>query len=454
MVRLTQNVEAAFEVETNYSDPADSSLTHLGLLDTFDPRQVEMNVTPVPSLGQSTDAHHAAGPINVTLPIKVACQGTGWKQLLGRAIGATDLDEGAGGTTLVPHKLTKTPSSLAILARETGVGFTLATGVVPNEVTLEADYTAGGYITVDAQCTAFFTQDSTANNMNFADDGGFLVDNYTDGGVTFPSAPTDDPLLPSNLVVSFAKTSDLETELTIDGPAGSYIEIGEKFLRAFDGNDVLDTNVTAGGAVTAAGVVNLTNAAADTLGDLDTLFGTDPSSGKTGWTVPTNTNTSLTTNLLKGIYSTDTQRTIQGVDSTSTTLPNVFSNLKTVSLKIANNNTSIPASVTRGASSNITKWLQNASIGQGKADVTLDVTMTAENEDLYDIYVAGGVIPLVRLDFGDSVGSIALTNGTITSFTRPLSGGGEVVDTISMKFRGAGDIRDYSSLAISADWTV
>ena len=82
-------------------------------------------------------------------------------------------------------------------------------------------------------------------------------------------------------------------------------------------------------AVTAAGVVNLTNAAADTLGDLDTLFGTDPSSGKTGWTVPTNTNTSLTTNLLKGIYSTDTQRTIQGVDSTSTTLPNVFSNLKT-----------------------------------------------------------------------------------------------------------------------------
>jgi hypothetical protein len=80
--------------------------------------------------------------------------------------------------------------------------------------------------------------------------------------------------------------------------------------------------------------------------------------------------------------------------------------------------------------------------------------MTAENEDLYDIYVAGGVIPLVRLDFGDSVGSIALTNGTITSFTRPLSGGGEVVDTISMKFRGAGDVRDYSSLAISADWTV
>ncbi|HAI42195.1 MAG TPA: hypothetical protein DCM40_30835 [Maribacter sp.] len=453
MVRLTQNVEAAFEVETNYSDPADSSLTHLGLLDTFDPRQVEMNVTPVPSLGQSTDAHHAAGPIDVTIPIKVACQGTGWKQLLGRAIGAIDIDDSGGGTTLVPHKLSiGTPASLAILVKETGVGFTLATGVVPNEVTLEADYTTGGYITVDAQCTAFFTQDS--DDMNLSDNSGFLIDNYADGGVSFPAAPTDDPLLPSDLVVSFAKTSNLETELTIDGPAGSYIEIGEKYLRTFDLNNVLDSNVDAGGAVTAAGVVNLTNAAADTLGDLDTLFGTSSGAGKSGWTVPTNTNTSLTTNLLKGIYSTDTSRTIQGVDSTSTTLPNVFSNLKTVSLKIANNNTPIPARVTRGASSNITKWLQNASIAQGKADVTLDLTMTAENEDLYDIYVSGGVIPLVRLDFGDSVGSIALTNGTITSFTRPLTGGTEIVDTVSIKFRGAGDARDFSSLAISADWTV
>ena len=79
--------------------------------------------------------------------------------------------------------------------------------------------------------------------------------------------------------------------------------------------------------------------------------------------------------------------------------------------------------------------------------------MTAEDEDLYDIYHSGGVIPLIRLDFGTS-GSIALTNGTITSFSRPLSGGGEVVDTVSIKFRGAGDIRDFSSLAISADWTV
>ena len=457
MVKLTQNVEAAFEVEVSYGDPEDSALTHIGLLDTFDPKLVEMNITPVPSIGQSTDAFHASGPINVTLPLKVACQGTGWKQLLGRAIGATDLDDAGGGSTLVPHKLTNSVSSLAIMAKETGTGFTLVTGVVPNEVTLTADYTTGGYITCEANCTALFTQDSASNDMNFSNDSGFLVDNYSDGGVSFPSAPTDEPLLPSNLTVSYAKTSNLETELTIDGPVGSYIEIGEKYLKAYDGNFVLDSNVTAGGAVTAVGVVNLTNGGADTIGDLDDLFGTTSGAGKTGWTVNASTDTSLSTNLLKGIYSTDSSRTIQGVNTHAADglLPNTFSNLKTVSLKIANNNTPIAGTVTRNS---ITKWLQNANIGRGKSDITLDLTMTAEDNELYDIYngatAADRLIPLIRLDFGSSVGSIALTNGTITSFSRPLSGGGEVVDSVSIKFKGAGDIGNYSSFAISADWTL
>jgi len=454
MVRLTQNVEAAFEVETSYSDPADSSLTHIGLLDTFDPRAVAMNITPVPSIGQSTDAHHAAGPIDVTLPLKVACQGTGWKQLFGRAIGATDLDDGGGGTTLVPHKLTNSVSSLAILAKETGVGYTLATGVVPNEVTLEADFTTGGYMTVDAACTAFYSQDSAANDLDFSNDDGLLIDNYSD--VTFPSAPTDEPLLPSDLTISYAKTSDLESSLNIDGPAGSYIEIGERYIKTYLTDGTLDTDVTAGGAVTAVGVIDMTNAAADKLEDLDALFGTSSGAGKDGWTVTNNTNDSLSVNLLKGIYSTDTARTISGVNTAVTTgvLPQTFDNLKTVALKIANNNTSIPGKVTRGdGSPAVTKWLQNANVGRGKSDITLDLTMTAENEDLYDIYAAGGVIPLIRLDLGTS-GSIALTNGTITSFSRPLTGGGEVVDSVSIKFRGAGDIKDYSSLAISADWTL
>ena len=124
----------------------------------------------------------------------------------------------------------------------------------------------------------------------------------------------------------------------------------------------------------------------------------------------------------------------------------LFSNLKTVSLKIANNNTSIPGKTG-------TTWLQNNAISRGKADVTLDLTMTAEDDTLYDKYKKNTTIPLVRLDFGAS-GSIALTNGTITSFSRPLTPGGEIVDTMSIKFRGSGDFKNFSSYAISADWTL
>jgi len=56
----------------------------------------------------------------------------------------------------------------------------------------------------------------------------------------------------------------------------------------------------------------------------------------------------------------------------------------------------------------------------------------------------------MRLDFGTN-GSIALTNGTITSFTRPITGGTELTDTLSIKFRGNGNYRNYSAFAISAD---
>ena len=92
MVKIAQNIQVAYEAETNYGDPPNGTLLHLGLLDTFDPRAVEMNITPVPSIGQSTDAFHARGPLAVSLPLKVACQGDGWKAILGRAIGGTDLD--------------------------------------------------------------------------------------------------------------------------------------------------------------------------------------------------------------------------------------------------------------------------------------------------------------------------------------------------------------------------
>lgn len=424
MVKITQNVEAAYEAEAAYGNPAASALSHFGLLDTFDPRAVERNITPVPSIGQSTDAFHAAGPIAVSLPIKVACQGTGWQALLGRAIGGTSFTEG-GGTVNYPLKLTNTVDSLAILAKETGGDFTLVAGVVPNEVTLEADYTTGGFITLDAQCTAQYTEDDTDGNFTGGD---FYTEDYS--SVAFPASPSADPLIPTDLTVSVGLAADT-SKITIDGPAGSYVEVGEKFIRLFDASGI-DTSLDSDGTI---------DLAADSFDTLTELASTINGDGN--WTCSAASSyADSSVNLLKGIYETTSSRDIFA----TTNMTSEFTNLKTVSLKIANNNVSIPGKTG-------TKFLQNNKISRGKADITLDLSMTAEDETYYDLYKSGGTIPLIRLDFGTS-GSIALTNGTITAFSRPLTGGGEIVDTMTIKFRGAGDIKDFSAYAISADFTL
>ena len=436
MVKITQNVEAAYEAEAAYGNPAASALSHFGLLDTFDPRAVERNITPVPSIGQSTDAFHAAGPIAVSLPIKVACQGTGWQALLGRAIGGTSFTEG-GGTVNYPLKLTNTVDSLAILAKETGGDFTLVAGVVPNEVTLEADYTTGGFITLDAQCTAQYTEDDTDGNFTGGD---FYTEDYS--AVAFPAAPSADPLIPTDLTVSVGLAADT-SKITIDGPPLSYVEVGERFIRIFDDNtgtvgvesgdsSLLDTGINSDGTI------DLAADSFDTLTELASAINSDGN-----WTCSAASSyADSSVNLLKGIYNTASSRDIFA----TTNMTSEFTNLKTVSLKVMNNNVSIPGKTG-------TKFLQNNKISRGKADITLDLSMTAEDETYYDLYKSGGTIPLVRLDFGTS-GSIALTNGTITAFSRPLTGGGEIVDTMTIKFRGAGDIKDFSAYAISADFTL
>ena len=424
MVKITQNVEAAYEAEAAYGNPAASALSHFGLLDTFDPRAVERNITPVPSIGQSTDAFHAAGPIAVSLPIKVACQGTGWQALLGRAIGGTSFTEG-GGTVKYPLKLTNTVDSLAILAKEAGGDFTLVAGVVPNEVTLEADYTTGGFITLDAQCTAQYTEDDTDGDFTGGD---FYTEDYS--SVAFPASPSADPLIPTDLTVSVGLAADT-SKITIDGPAGSYVEVGEKFIRLFDASGI-DTSLDSDGTI---------DLAADSFDTLTELASTINGDGN--WTCSAASSyADSSVNLLKGIYETTSSRDIFA----TTNMTSEFTNLKTVSLKVMNNNVSIPGKTG-------TKFLQNNKISRGKADITLDLSMTAEDETYYDLYKSGGTIPLVRLDFGTS-GSIALTNGTITAFSRPLTGGGEIVDTMTIKFRGAGDIKDFSAYAISADFTL
>ena len=450
MVKITQNIEAAYEVESTYGNPPATALSHLGLLDTFDPRSVERNITPVPSIGQSTDTHHAKGPLTVTLPLKIACQGTGWKQLIGRAIGVTNVDNGAGGglDLNVPHKLTSDVSSLAILAKETGGDYTLVGGVVPNEVTLTADYSTGGYITCEATCTGQYSEDD--DNGQFT--GTFYTEDYRPASVAFPNAPSDEPLLPTDLTVTVGPNlgnSDVAVStkgIQIDGPLGSYVEVGEGYIRAFTNADILATAFDVDGAIPLDADLNA----------LDTLI-----TGDTGWdsTVLGSGGAELSANLVKGIYK--TSNTIDDdADSTETGNANIyvatdvdtvgmtteFDNLKTVALKIANNNTALP-----GKTNSV--WLQNNKIARGKSDITLDITMTGEDETWYDKYVAGTNIPLIRLDFGAS-GSIALTNGTITAFSRPLTPGSEIVDTMSIKFRGAGDYKNFSSFAISADWTL
>ena len=434
MVKITQNVEAAYEAEAAYGNPAASALSHFGLLDTFDPRAVERNITPVPSIGQSTDAFHAAGPIAVSLPIKVACQGTGWQALLGRAIGGTSFTEG-GSTVNYPLKLTNTVDSLAILARETGGDFTLVAGVVPNEVTLEADYTTGGFITLDAQCTAQYTEDDADGNFTGGD---FYTEDYS--AVAFPASPSADPLIATDLTVSVGLAAN-SSKITIDGPGLSYVEVGERFIRIFDGTTGTDGGADADSSlldtgINSDGTIDLTNASFDTLTELASAI-----NGDGNWTC-TAANSVASVNLLKGIYNTASSRDIFA----TTNMTSEFTNLKTVALKIANNNVSIPGKTG-------TKFLQNNKISRGKADITLDISMTAEDETYYDLYKSGGTIPLIRLDFGTS-GSIALTNGTITAFSRPLTGGGEIVDTMTIKFRGAGDIKDFSAYAISADFTL
>ena len=445
MVRITQTIEAAYELESTYGSPPGSNLYHLGLLDTFDPRAVEMNITPVPSIGQSTDAHHASGPIAVSLPLKVACNGTGWKQLLGQAIGSTTI-----GTAL-PHSLTSTAGSLAVLARDSAGDHTLVTGVVPNEVTLEADYTTGGYITVDSVCTAYYTMDDAdTDDGNF---NGFLGDDYS--SVAFPAAPSADPLLPSDLTVTVgpnlgnADVTASTKGLSFDGPAGSYVEIGEKYIRAYSSTGSLNTDFDGDG------LIDMTNSSFDTVKKVSDLIEAD-----SNWSsaILGGGDAELSVNLVKGIYNTSSSKSIYvatEADATgygyNTSSADYFKNLKTLSLKILNNNVSIPAR-TVGDDSNV-KWLQNSKVARGKSDITLDLTMTAEDETWYDKYVAKQNIPLIRLDFGTD-GSIALTNGTITAFSRPLTPGGEQVDTMSIKFRGAGDYKNWSSFAISSDITL
>ena len=362
MVRLTQNIEAAYEVEVDYGNPPDGTLSHLGLLDTFDPRQVEMSITPVPSIGQSTDTHHASGPIGVTLPLKIACQGTGWQNILGRSIGRTYANAlvtaGATGSNLgTPMKLSSSVDSLSVLAKDVDADYTLVGGLVPNEVTLTADYTTGGYITCEANCTAQYTEDTSDGDFS----GGFYADDYS--SVAFPTAPTSDPLLPTDMTLSYSTAVQDDDMLKLNIAAGKYVEIGERYLRVFTGAEILDSTLAASGVASVPynGVMDLTHADADTITDVITRINATGLSSDSA--AGSGAGSDKSVNLLKGIYKmTGALKSIPGIQSTSVDGAEgdraLFPNLKTVALKIANNNTAISGKTG-------TTWLLNNSISKG-----------------------------------------------------------------------------------------
>ena len=161
-------------------------------------------------------------------------------------------------------KLTNGINSIAVLARETGGDFTLVGGVVPNEVTLEADYTTGGYITLEANCTAQNTEDNATGDFS----GGFYCDNLSDNA--FPTAPTSDPLLPTDLTVAYSTAVQDDDMLKLNIAAGKYVEIGERYLRVFKSTDILDDTLAASEAsVPYNGVLDITHAIANTINAVD-----------------------------------------------------------------------------------------------------------------------------------------------------------------------------------------
>ena len=220
-------------------------------------------------------------------------------------------------------------------------------------------------------------------------------------------------------------------------------------MKIFDSSGTLDSGYGSGdhAALVNNGVIDLDHTDTETITELTVVLNAGVTSSATA-----NAGSANPQNLLKGIYKMiGSNVAIPVVNDADETLT-AFDNIKTVSLKIANNNVPIPAR-TLGQDASTIKWLQHSKMRRGKADVTLDITMTAEDETLYDLYVSKTTLPLVRLDLGTN-GSIALTNGTITSFSRPVTAGGETTETVSIKFRGNGDFLNYSAYAISADWSL
>jgi len=447
-IRRPQQVNAYFQTETGYATigkntQAEGALSHIGLLDTFDPRMLDHQYAAVSTVGYSVAPHVLKGATMVTLPLKIGAWGDGWKTLLGRCIGQSTIDSAAR-----PAYLRNDIQTVAIVAEEqlasTWQG-SLASGVAFNKATLDLDYTTNAPVTIDFDATAYYVVDeATAGTRTQARTfaGDFITGDYS--SQTLASEPTTDPILPTDVTIQYS-TGSMSEGVTIDGPDGSYVEVGERFMLFYTSAGALSTGVPAvdDDSIVANGVIDLTHANADTV---DNIAGLD-ASGWTGWSVAALGGAGsgdLTTNLQKGVYNTTSAKNIY-MPSTLTDWPYV----KTAKLTIDNQHIPLPG-VGTGVDGT-KKLLQNNDIARGESIITLEITSTAKDETFYDQMVAGTSLPLVRLDFGTN-GSIALTNGRIMTRTAGYAAGTEVTETVTMQFYGAGDYTNYSKYAISGDF--
>jgi len=439
-VRQPQQVNAYFRSEDTYASigkesQAAGALSHIGLLDTFDPRMLDHQYAAVSTIGYSVAPHVLKGATNVMVPLKIGMWGDGWKTLLGRCIGQTTIN-----SALRPAHLRPDVQTVAILAEEqlaSTFQCSLASGVAFNRAELELDYTTNAPATINFDATAYYVVDRDANASRTTardfttGDSLFIQSDFS--AQSIPSEPTGDPILPTDVTIQYATAATNGVTITNSSAANTYYEVGERFLLAYTPAGALDSNFGT------SGVYDLTDSSFNTIaninGDID---------GDTNYTFAEGSASGNTVNLLKGVYKNGS--TIKLADS-MTDWPFV----KTAKLTIDNQHIPLPGVGTGKDSGATKKLLQNNDVARGESIITLEITSTAKDETFYDKMVAGTELPLVRLDFGTN-GSIALTNGRIMTRTAGYTAGTEVTETVTIQFYGAGDYTNYSKYAISGDF--
>ena len=461
-VRMPQSVNAYWNAESTYGTPAADALHHTGSLDTFDPRMIDRQYTPISSIGQSTNAHILSGPINIQCPLKIGLHGSAWRNFMTRAMGITTYS--ISGSKLVGQRLTTGIDSVSILADEkigSNYQATLVSGVSFNSIDLEADMTTGSLATLNCDTLAYWSEEGPAGQTAYTgardfSASGFVRSNY--GSVSAGAVPSSSPATGQDITVKYGSqggnlATTLDKGLKIDGPANSYVEVGERYM-VFYVNDALST------AVNTTGHIDLKSANALIIGD-GTTSGANGGIAKiindaSGWACEdtgSSANTIPSTQLVKGIYNTsgngnvsDDPYYIYAVD-TLTEVPY----LKSFKLTLANNLGSIPQAKTAHS---ITHTLQNANVFRGASAVTLELKTTSKDETFYDALQSDLKVPLMEIAIseGGSSYKIALTNGKIITRTAPYTAGTETPEDLVIQFSGEGTKYDTSSYAISTDW--